>query len=78
MLYSEGIIFVVLLGLEPRLTEPESGVLPLHHRTIVGANLIKFNFILVFRLKKLSKKYTSVKMLLYSIIVVFVIRLPYI
>lgn len=26
---------VVLLGLEPRQTEPESAVLPLHHRTIV-------------------------------------------
>ena len=25
--------FVDLLGLEPRLTEPKSGVLPLHHRS---------------------------------------------
>lgn len=26
--------FVVLEGFEPSQTEPESGVLPLHHRTI--------------------------------------------
>jgi hypothetical protein len=26
-------VFVDLLGLEPRLTEPKSGVLPLHHRS---------------------------------------------
>ena len=27
-------LMVVLLGLEPRRAEPESAVLPLHHRTI--------------------------------------------
>lgn len=27
--------FVVLEGFEPSQTEPESGVLPLHHRTIL-------------------------------------------
>ena len=34
-----GEFFVGLLGLEPRMTEPKSAVLPLHHRPIAVANL---------------------------------------
>ena len=37
---------VVLVGFEPTQTEPESGVLPLHHRTIrhkCGAKLLLFS-----------------------------------
>ena len=38
--------FVGLLGLEPRITEPKSAVLPLHHRPAIlhfcGAKVLLF------------------------------------
>ena len=36
------IICVVPGGFEPPLTEPKTVVLPLHHRTIVGAKVVFF------------------------------------
>lgn len=40
----KGGFFVVLLRLELRQTEPESAVLPLHHRTISPAKVIKHRY----------------------------------
>ena len=37
------IICVVPGGFEPPLTEPKTVVLPLHHRTIVGAKVMFFS-----------------------------------
>ena len=37
------IICVVPGGFEPPLTEPKTVVLPLHHRTIVGAKIVFFS-----------------------------------
>ena len=39
-------IFVVLEGFEPSQTEPESGVLPLHHRTISKCDAKVTHFLL--------------------------------
>lgn len=39
VIYSQG--FVDRLGLEPRMTEPKSAVLPLHHRSILECKCIK-------------------------------------
>ena len=36
--------FVGVLGLEPRMTGPESVVLPLHHTPILGCNRFCFRF----------------------------------
>ena len=36
------VTFVVPGGFEPPLTEPKTVVLPLHHRTIVGAKVVHF------------------------------------
>ena len=42
-------LLVVPLGLEPRMTIPKTGVLPLHHGTISGANLLQsFKFTNIF------------------------------
>ena len=40
--------FVGLLGLEPRMTAPKTGVLPLHHRPISSANLIQSFYVASF------------------------------
>ncbi len=44
-----GSVFVVLPGFEPRQADPESDVLPLHHRTMsisdCGLRIIKFRFL---------------------------------
>ena len=49
---------VVLVGFEPTQTEPESGVLPLHHRTIPQLRCKVTTFFLTAKtfLEKISKK----------------------
>lgn len=49
---------VVLLGFEPRQTESESAVLPLHHRTI---GLQKYSFISTFAIVKTEKSSIEIK-----------------
>ncbi len=42
LLNIQKVFFVGLLGLEPRMSGPESGVLPLHHSPILNANIQNF------------------------------------